>query len=550
MNFKKLVSMLLLVSLAVLSYHAAAGPVSAGMARSAANSFVKSHFKASPGSLKAPATADLVLAHSEPSGKVPRANAYYIFNIKGGGFVIVSGEDHAASVLGYSDKGQIDINNMSEPLQDMLNGYKAEVDYLLTHDVKVPVTFNQSFNDPVAIVEPMTKSEWGPERPYNIQCPMLRGENSKTGCQGTCMSQMLYFWRFPLSCDSFPSYWASRLNAYVPALPATTFNYDIMLLSYSHWDFDLGKVVQDTYTEEQVQEVAKLARYCGQSVQMNYSPAVSTPKGNVLDAMIKFGFNSKAKRVYRVNYTEEAWENLARLELDAGRPIMYIAFGASAASVGHGFILDGYDSENYFHMNMGWYGVNNGWYLLSAIQFVNRFGQDIHYTRDISMALGVEPPLYCLMKTEINASNDLLVLGQSFNPQAVDVNLNMSYRTLPFLFSLTDAQGTEVALSESITLNRLTFENGSDITLSLMLPATLPQGSYDLHFNYRTADGAPLTRVVTASGKLTVVGRFAKYGSPFGIEDVIEAVDSVMNDDSGEVSISDVTSLIDYLLDS
>ena len=79
MDYKKLISSLL-VLLAVAQFHAVAEPVSVGAAQAMANGFIKSHFKSMPGSLKAPAMSDIVLAYAEPSDKVAQANVYYIFN--------------------------------------------------------------------------------------------------------------------------------------------------------------------------------------------------------------------------------------------------------------------------------------------------------------------------------------------------------------------------------------------------------------------------------------------------------------------------------------
>ena len=158
--------------------------------------------------------------------------------------------------------------------------------------------------------------------------------------------------------------------------------------------------------------------------------------------------------------------------------------------------------------------------------------------------------MFCTINAEVAADGGLHILGETFTAQASDVRLSMSYRTLPFMFSLTDAEGNEVAVSEPTTLNRLTFENGTDISLALTLPATLPEGIYDLYLNYRTAEGQPLTRAVTAQGQLTVLGKFAKFGAPFDITDVVEAIDRILlgDFDSVQISIGDVTMLIDYLL--
>ena len=160
MNLKKLIS-LVLTLLIVASTYAVAGNVTPSAARETANGFLKSHCKSFPGSFKAPAMSDLVLAYAEPSDKVPQAKCYYIFNIKGGGFVIVSGEDHATPILGYSDKGHIDVLNLPEPLKCILDDYKADIDYLLTHDIKTPKSFNQSIQEPSIVVAPMTKATWG-----------------------------------------------------------------------------------------------------------------------------------------------------------------------------------------------------------------------------------------------------------------------------------------------------------------------------------------------------------------------------------------------------
>lgn len=547
MNFKRLISSLLLVLLAVASFHVLADNVSAEKARTMANSFIKSHVKSAPGTIKAPAMADIVLAHAEPSSKLANANDYYVFNIKGGGFIIVSGEDKSAPVLGYSDKGQIDFNNMSEPLKELLDSYKNEIEYLQTNKISAQMLRTRSISSSTG-VEPMVKTTWGPEEPYNLQCPIQNGVNCKVGCVGVCMAQTIYFWKYPASIDSLPAYWCARLSATVPALPPTTLDYSKMLLSYSHWNLDTKTLVQDVYTEEQAQEIAKLCRYCGQSVKMNYSASSSGATTGKMPALKAMGYSSKAANYYRSSFDDETWEAMMREDLNAGRLILYAANGSS--SVGHAFIVDGYDNEGYFHMNMGWYGINDGWYLSSAIIFTNRYGEPRNYYRNHSMILRMEPPLFCDITADIDGTGGLFLLGQTFYPQATDINLNMSYRTLPFMFSLTDAAGNQIALSESITLNRLTFENGSDITLPLTLPEVLPQGDYDLHFNYRTSDSATLTQAVTAQGQLHVVGRLAKFGAPFGIGDVADALDIILAEasDSPEFNIGDVTSLIDYLL--
>lgn len=548
MNLKKILS-LILTLLAVASFSAVAGYVTPNAARETANRFIKSHSKSFPVSFKAPAMSDLVLAYAEPSDKVPQAKCYYIFNIKGGGFVIVSGEDHATPVLGYSDKGSIDILNLPEPLKCILGDYKADIEYLLTHDIIIPKLYNQSIQEPSIVVAPMAKSTWGQYEPYYNQCPIVNGKYCKVGCSAIAMAQALYFWQFPKSIDGVPAYFSSKLNDTVPALPPTIFNYDLMLPSYSEWDMETHSTIQGVYTEEQAYEVAKLCRYCGQLLHMDYSPTGSNSPVKRIDALKGIGYNSRAKTLYRQFYNDTEWLGFMKEELNAGRIIVY-GGKDPVKGTGHAFIFDGYDSEDYLHLNLGWHGLSNGWYQISAMNVTYLDGSTRSYSSSNSFIQGLEPPLFCTINAEVAADGGLHFLGETLTAQASDVNLSMSYRTLPFIFSLTDAQGNEVAVSESITLNRLTFENGTDINLALTLPETLPDGTYDLHLNYRTAEGQPLTQAVTAQGQLTIYGKFAKYGAPFSINDVVDAIDMLLTGNfvGVQISITDVTMLIDYLL--
>lgn len=68
---------------------------------------------ASAGIIKSPAQHQLSLAYAAKA--TPTAEpCFYVFNQgKGSGYVIVAGDERAYDVLGYSDNGSFDINNMS-----------------------------------------------------------------------------------------------------------------------------------------------------------------------------------------------------------------------------------------------------------------------------------------------------------------------------------------------------------------------------------------------------------------------------------------------------
>ena len=72
-------------------------------------------------------------------------DSFYIFNIgEGEGFVIVSGEDATEEILGYSDEGYIDPENMSPALKSWINFYTNHIKYLRKNGVKATTRASSS----------------------------------------------------------------------------------------------------------------------------------------------------------------------------------------------------------------------------------------------------------------------------------------------------------------------------------------------------------------------------------------------------------------------
>jgi len=58
----------------------------------------------------------------------------YVFNAsKGGGFLVVSANDITVPVLGYSDSGTFDVNNIPENMKWWLDQYDREINLSLIH---------------------------------------------------------------------------------------------------------------------------------------------------------------------------------------------------------------------------------------------------------------------------------------------------------------------------------------------------------------------------------------------------------------------------------
>ena len=371
MNLKNFFKQASLAVLAMSALNATAGNIDATTARMTANSFWKQ--KAATGKFKAASTADIKLAYTEKSSV--SGNAFYVFNIDGGGWVIVAGDDYAKQVLAYGNTGNIDMNNMPGNMKAYLNMLKGQIETAQAYKGKtVPVKASKNRT----VVEPLLKSTWGQGEPWNLLCPTNSlGQRTSVGCAPLAMAQVMNYWKYPNEVSEISGYSGNYIS-----LPATTFNYDLILDQYRYYDPVTGNPIIVDYTDEQANEVAKLSRYCGQACKSRYGNS-GTSTGSYSydqrDGFKTFGYNENLQLIgkdafyYTDNsndYTIDDWCALICTELEAGHPIPY-----HDVWEGHAWVLDGVDADGKFHMNWGFNGKFDGWYEIDALSF-HPYGDD------------------------------------------------------------------------------------------------------------------------------------------------------------------------------
>lgn len=377
MNFKKLSISCVLAVAGLMA--ANAGNIDANAARQAANDFIKKNV-AAKGMFKAPSMADIKLAYTEASSV--EGNVYYVFNIQGGGWIIMAGYDGAKQVLAYGDKGNIDVNNLPDNMKGYLNMLKGQIETAQAYKGEtVPVKATKRST----AVGPLLKTDWSQGEPMNRLCPTNgAGQITSVGCGPLAMAQIMYYWKYPNQVSTVPGYSISW-SQYMSELPATTFDYSLMLDNYYTHNPETGNPTGYVdFTDEQANEVAKLCRYCGQACKVRYGNANGTSSGSYTydqrDAFILFGYNEGMQLIgkdpssynanYPTKYTIEEWCDLINIELQAGRPIPY-----HDMYEGHAWVLDGVDADGKFHMNWGFNGRFNGWFEIDALVF-HPYGDD------------------------------------------------------------------------------------------------------------------------------------------------------------------------------
>ena len=306
----------------------------------------------------------------------------FFFNAENGnGFVIVSPDDRTVPILGYSDQGSIDLDNMPENLLYWLDSYREQMKFLDEESTSAKRSATRASRPAIA---PLIKTTWGQDMPYKGQCPIYKNLNCVTGCVATAMAQLMYYYQYPAGSTALPAYQSGSYKLSVEELPATTFRWNKIWTSYS----------KDALGEP-ADAVAELLRYCGQAVAMDYSPSGSgsTDERLVYGMIHYFGYDKNARIISRAHYSQTQWEDLLYQELASGRPVVYS--GTDASLNGHEFICDGYDGNGLFHLNWGWDGTANGYFVASLANYKTSrkgvFGSLDGYSIYQSAIIGLQP---------------------------------------------------------------------------------------------------------------------------------------------------------------
>lgn len=394
--------MLLTVALMLFGLYARAGSINEEQAKAKALSFLQNRQSQQSG--RRLARAIMPELTSTSTGET----AVYVFNIDaaGGGFVIVSGDDRAREILGYSDSGTFDAKLIPEALREMITIYARQISRLGTEDATTASSrAMQRTSSVMPDVNPLLSTTWNQGDPYNAYCPELDNQTTVTGCVATAMAQIAYYYKYPTEqVPSLTSYITATNKITVPTWSATTFDWANMLDSYN-----------GSYTETQKEAVANLMRYCGQAALMDYGLSSGAYDGDALVAFKeKLGYNPYATFKSANDYNVDSWEDLIYKEVSEKRPVYYSALNGDVGCdvAGHAFLIDGYKSDgNYFHVNWGWGGACDGYFNLFALDHENSESEPTeagwHY--DMWALIGLSPEEVNTAKLSQDASGSYLI---------------------------------------------------------------------------------------------------------------------------------------------
>lgn len=406
--------------------------------------------------------------------------AYYVFT-NSSSTLFVSADDVARPVLGYTDSGNFDPDNIAPAMQWWLDGYTREIEWAVQNDVEYksePATMTGG------AIEPMLSTLWNQSYPYNGYCPVEDGYYTVAGCVAISVSQTMNYFKWPKDeVESISYQWNNELLT----SPALTIDWDHMLDDY-----------MQGYDDTEFEAVSRFIQCVGYAVHTNYDTSwaggSSAYSADIRPALVNvFGYDEGITYFYRDYFETDEWEQMIYDNLANCGPVIYDGQGSSGR---HSFVCDGYNGNGMFHINWGWGGSSNGYYTLSALNppslGIGGAGGGYNYYQ--GAVFGIRPPqenskaaeayIVCNNPLEVSLQGRRLKFGEegkgfyNFGPVAGQVTFGAEFENV--------ATG-DIEYSVGVTID---LEPDYGIYYyTLTLPQNLHNGIYKVSPRYKVADG-------------------------------------------------------------
>lgn len=208
-------------------------------------------------------------------------------------------------------------------------------------------------------------TNWTQSHPYNSMCPVDPNthQRSYAGCPATAMSQILHC-LMEINATTL----GDQDDYYHNFGPGNQYWIDDDWQDFGFPDFDSLNIyldsIQQNYVAQKplsVQQIAALNFASGAMLKQVYSSSVSGTWGieQAADAFQRAGFEES-----RLVYDSDTLLCIDLAEnIKNGWPAQ-LGLLDPQGTVGHNVVVDGYNTNEFYHLNFGWGGSSNGWYTM------------------------------------------------------------------------------------------------------------------------------------------------------------------------------------------
>jgi hypothetical protein len=209
------------------------------------------------------------------------------------------------------------------------------------------------------------ETNWTQSAPYNNMCPMdtNAGSRSIAGCPSVAMAQILNFHkeingtRFNDGDDYYHNYGAG--NQYW--IDNDSASRDFPGFGTLNLYLDSLEAFYNAKSEPSNKLKAALVFACGVAATQVYTASGSGTFGidQAADAFQRFGFTTS----HLVYPADSSLNTLLAENIKTAHPA-HLGVVNAGSTAGHNVVVDGYNTDEYYHFNFGWGGSYNGWYTM------------------------------------------------------------------------------------------------------------------------------------------------------------------------------------------
>jgi len=308
---------------------------------------------------------------------------FYVFDLLPQGYIVVPADSNLPPVIAYSFTDNFQRSFSRDNI--LLKMLKADIGLRLENVEKLPENIIKSrnslwsdfLNEKTEVLVNVDFQQWPPEgttptegwietkwhqnSPFKDFCPMDGDKRSVAGCPAVAMAQILNYHKtinnvaFNDSDDYYHSYgnrfWIDDDHEEYdfPSFPELNDHLDTLAYNYDN---------QLSITDE---DKATLNFACGVAATQVYTSGESGTFGvnQAYDAYLKFDCNTVE---LLDNSDTNLYDRLSQNIKDALPS--HLAVVTPGWDAGHNLVVDGYNTDEYYHLNFGWGGSYDGWYLL------------------------------------------------------------------------------------------------------------------------------------------------------------------------------------------
>ncbi|MDD4148652.1 MAG: C10 family peptidase [Bacteroidales bacterium] len=332
----------------------------------------------------------------------------YVFNLEPTGFIIISGDRSATPVLAFSTESNYEINDKNPAADFWLNTYKQQINYNIQNDItpktKIQNEWIRLSNNPanfssknnIKTIGKLLHTKWDQGKYYNAHCPEdPAGTDGHVvvGCVATALGQIINYFRHPEYGTGSYGYEHPDYGWIEVDFSEQNYNYDQMPVEATDYNDD----------------IARLLYNIGVSVDMNYGPDGSgmwNHKG-AYTLRTYFGYDDSCTYLFKDSLPEDFdWNGTLVNHLDQNIPLYYAGWSDYDYISGHGFVLDGYSDSTHYHINWGWGGYLDGYFLIDDL---TPSSSDFTLAHEVIInATPLNPTTNCATLKELNTTEGII----------------------------------------------------------------------------------------------------------------------------------------------